>query len=78
MKKQEFLDKTEKTNQETATLQLMLGMSKTQLLTLKRHLNMADKTLYTTSMKAITFAELNEAVTEAFNYHEYGQNTVEN
>lgn len=62
------MDQKVKNKQELNILQLMLGMSKTQLLTLNRHLKMAQKTLYTTDMRTVTLSELVLQVEQAHAY----------
>lgn len=84
MTKQEFMDKKSKNSTEINVLQLMLGMSKTQLLTTLRHLKMVTKALYTTDMKKATVEELLKQVTTAWEFMEsdkienYEQHKVEN
>lgn len=73
MTKQEFMDKAKKSKDEEKVLQLMLGMSKTQLLTTLRHLKMVHKTLYTTEMRSTTLGELTETVLIAHTFMEEGQ-----
>lgn len=73
MTKQEFMDKAKKNTAEQQILMLMLGMSKTQLLTALRHLKMINKVLYTTEMKQTTLDALLKGVEIAWEYMENGK-----
>lgn len=73
MTKQEFMDKKKTTTADFNVLQLMLGMSKTQLLTTLRHLKMINKTFYTTESKQTTLQTLLIQVETAWNFMEHGK-----
>lgn len=69
MKKQEFLDKKNKTPQEIATLALLMAMNKTHLTNLEARLKQVNNALYSTEMKKISTDQLLYAVQDAIIYH---------
>lgn len=67
------MDNSNKSKQEIMMLSLMLGMSKTQLLTTLRHLKMVHKVLYTTEMRQTSLEDLCMTVLLTHTFMEEGK-----